>query len=273
MLNKIGDSFLLGDVVNCPCGAPADQLVQYFEQGETDFRLCKSCGCVFRERFPSPEELDEIYRQAYEEENISNANTNQESGDFAAQSYAGYLLEHVVKSSDRILDYGAGSGELISQLRTYGFKCDGVEFSESAREYCLVNRGFSLKSDLLATPDGYYQVISMIEVIEHLTDLTETLKEIFRVLAPGGRLFITTPSRTGFRARIEKGNWREAQKKFHLFLFDWRSINFHLKGVEFGNIQHILFSPLQKEGWRFAIYSRVIQTIGLSGTLCVLARK
>ena len=79
--------------MNCPCGSPDDQLVQYYAAGETDFRLCKSCGCVFRKDFPGPEELDEIYRQAYEEENIIGATTNQESGEYATRSYASYLAE------------------------------------------------------------------------------------------------------------------------------------------------------------------------------------
>jgi ubiquinone/menaquinone biosynthesis C-methylase UbiE len=113
----------------------------------------------------------------------------------------------------------------------------------------------------------------MIEVIEHLTDLKETLKEIYRVLAPEGKLFVTTPNRTGFRARIEKGNWREARKKFHLFLFDWRSISFYLKRVGFAAVERNVFSPFQKEGWKFAIYARATQAVGMSGTLCVLASK
>jgi SAM-dependent methyltransferase len=259
--------------MNCPCDASGDELIQYFTYGETDFHLCGNCGCVFRERFPSPSELDDIYRQAYAEENICEANTNQESGDYAAQSYAQHLMSQVVLSGDRLLDYGAGSGALLDELRKLGLVADGLEFSENARDYCLSNRGFSLKADLHEVPDGYYQVISMIEVIEHLTDLSGTLKEIFRVLAPGGRLFVTTPSRTGLRARIEKGHWHEAQKKFHLFLFDLKSMDFHLKRAGFIDVKRNKYGPLQKAGWKFAIYSRTIQSIGLSGTLCVLARK
>lgn len=259
--------------MSCPCGALDSQLSQYFAEGEIDFRLCGACGAVFRARFPSAEELDEIYRKAYAEENINGENTNQESGDYAAQSYANYLVSDIVRSGDRLLDYGAGSGALLAALRKLGCVGDGLEFSASARDYCLSNRDFPLKADLHEVPDGYYQVISMIEVIEHLTDLTGALKEINRVLAPGGRLFITTPSRTGLRARIEKGHWREAGKKFHLFLFDWKSIRFHLQRAGFKDVQHNVFSPFQKMGWKFAVYSRVIQVVGLEGTLCVIAIK
>lgn len=269
----VTSNILVGRHMSCPCGVPASQLTQYFAEGETDFRLCSSCGAVFRERFPSSEELDEIYRQAYAEENINGENTNQESGDYAAQSYANYLMRDFVCQGDRLLDYGAGSGALLAELRKLGLAGDGLEFSASARDYCLTNRGFPLKADLGDVPDGYYQVISMIEVLEHLADLAGTLKEIYRVLAPGGQLFITTPNRSGLRARIEKGSWREAQKKFHLFLFDWGSARFHLERAGFVDVQHIAFSPVQKAGWKFAIYSRATQSMGLSGTLCVLARK
>ncbi|MBU4483942.1 class I SAM-dependent methyltransferase, partial [bacterium] len=215
--------------MSCPCGASDDQLVQYFAEGEIDFRFCKNCGCVFREHFPSTEALEEIYLQAYAEGKISAASTNQESGEYAVCSYANYLLQHIVNPGDRLLDYGAGSGMLLAELRDRGLDADGVEYAESARTYCLKHRGFSLMADLNGVSDDHYQVVSMIEVIEHLTDLTGSLKEIFRVLVPGGWLLVATPSRSGLRALIEKGYWREAQKKFHLFLFDWRSINYHLK--------------------------------------------
>ena len=247
--------------------------MQYYSEGETDFQRCSQCGCVFRERFPSSSELDEIYRQAYEEEKIHGESTNQESGDQAALSYANFLKRNLVDSSGRVLDFGAGSGLLTALLRDRDIDADGMEFSERARNYCLRHRGFSLKANLTDIPDGYYQVISMIEVIEHLTDLCGTLQNMYRILAPGGILVIATPNRYGLRARVEKGHWREAEKKFHLFLFDWMSIRFHLNQAGFVKVKRQVFGPIQKAGWKHIIYSRLTQSIGLSGTLLVIARK
>ena len=40
-------------------------------------------------------------------------------------------------------------------------------------------------------------VITMIEVIEHLTELQPTLRELYRIMKPGGTLLVTTPNRFG----------------------------------------------------------------------------
>lgn len=261
---------------HCECGTPALHLKPAFSSGEIDFRCCPSCGLVFRETFPNPNELEEIYRQAYEAEKIATGGTNQESGAFVAKSYATYIhtcLGPQPSAQDRILDYGAGSGELVSEIRQRGLTAEGLEFAPEARRYCERHRGFSLRTDLRDVPDGHYALVSMIEVIEHLTELQDSLKEIRRVLAPEGMLLVTTPNRHGLRARKEKGYWREAQKKFHLFLFDWRSLRFHIESAGFENIRRIQFSPMKRLGFKVMVTSRVLQALRLSGTLCVIANR
>ena len=258
---------------NCECGAHASSLQTIFEHGETDFRRCPSCGLVLRAVFPSESELIEIYRQAYEAEKISGGGTNQESGLHAANSYASFIRHHVKHSATRVLDYGAGSGQMVAQLRTEGVQADGFEFSAEARRYCEKVRGFSLLSELSEVKDGQYDFVSMIEVIEHLTELQTTLSELHRVLAPGGSLLITTPNLRGYRARKEKGYWHEACKKFHLFLFTEDSLRFQLDQAGFSSFNRMHFGPLQRPGLKFWLAARLSQMAGLGGTLCVFARR
>lgn len=258
---------------NCECGAHASSLQTIFEHGETDFRRCPSCSLVLRAVFPSESELIEIYRQAYEAEKISGGGTNQESGLYAAKSYASLIRHQLKHSTARVLDYGAGSGQLVAQLRTKGILAEGLEFSAEARRYCENVRGFSLLSDLGEVKEGQYDFVSMIEVIEHLTELQTTLAELHRVLAPGGTLLVTTPNLEGYRARTEKGYWHEACKKFHLFLFTEDSLRFQLDQAGFSSFNRMRFGPLQRPGLKFWLAARLSQMAGLGGTLCVFARK
>jgi len=258
---------------DCECGVAASALERPFVDGETDFRRCPTCGLVFRQVFPTENKLIEIYQQAYEAEKIAGGGTNQESGLYAAQSYAEHIRRHLPDQTMRVLDYGAGSGELPAQLRARGVHADGMEFSAEARHFCEAKRGFKLLDDLSDIPDGHYHWISMIEVIEHLTELQDTLVELRRVLAPDGMLFVTTPNLGGWRARKEGGLWHEAGKKFHLFLFNEESLRFHLARAGFEDLSRIYFGPLQRPGLKFWLAARITQAVGLGGTLCMTAHR
>src|SRR2546426_1569964 len=225
----------------CPCRKVDVEAHPVFARGETDFRMCSVCGLVFRERFPSASELVEIYRKIYALERIVSGQTDQESGTFAAKSYADFLTRRLLRHGMRVLDFGAGTGALVEALRAHGFAADGIEFSMLAREYCRTHRSFTLLANLDEVPDACFDAVVMIEVIEHVADLPGTLAAIWRVLVPGGLLFVTTPNRNGLRARLEGGYWREVQKKFHLFLFDSNSLKYHLEAVGFQVVRRVLF--------------------------------
>lgn len=112
-----------------------------------------------------------------------------------------------------ILDFGCGQGDLIAACMPYlkaPQRIAGLDFSESS--VANVNRRFyggkafggavavsRLPSDM---PSGVYDLILCTEVVEHLTDeeLTSTLTELRRLLAPNGVLFITTPNDENYAA-------------------------------------------------------------------------
>lgn len=257
----------------CPCGDARVELTNYFEQGETDFKYCAECNLLIRWPMPSQADLDEIYRVHYSSENIIDGCTNQETGDYALRKYLAYLEERYVNSNSRILDYGAGSGAFVELMRERGFSCDGYETSVDARQFSAEVRGIGLFGDLSDVPKDTYDCITVIEVIEHLTNVWQDLKIVQSLLKPGGLAFITTPNRKGIRAKMEKGFWKEARKKFHLILFDKKSLKYQLEKANFVNIDFVKYSPIQKAGIRNYIQGRMFQLVNMPGTLCVMASK
>jgi len=257
----------------CP-GCSAFATGEYaFSRGDARFRVCRSCRLTFRDPMPTAAQLADIYKTHYKESNIVGQSTNQESGAFATGAYAEFLDKHFLKAKSRLLDVGAGTGVLVEAFRQRGIVAEGVEFSAEARQHCSQFRGFDLIEDINSLPESAFDVVTMIEVIEHLSDPVGDLRSIIRRLRPGGVLFLTTPNLKGLRARIQGGSWREAQKLFHLTLFEASTLRAMLGKVGFSDIRRIRFSPIQNAGTASLIYARACQLAGLHGTLAMIARR
>ncbi len=258
----------------CPDGSHAHLSTrQLYSEGETDFRVCPACGLAFREQFPGHDELDAIYAEAYRVDAIEHNATNQESTDFATETYGRFVTERFTRPDMTVFDFGAATGALVERLRSQGLRAEGFEFSASARAHARAARRLDLMGSLDSIPAGAYDLVTMIEVIEHLTDLQGTLRKLRAALKPGGRLLVTTPSRTSWRARLEGGHWREATKKFHLFLFDDASLRHHLLTAGFVAPLRVRFSPVLRPGLKSQLIVRGTQALGLGGTLCISVRR
>lgn len=94
----------------------------------------------------------------------------------------------------KILDVGCGTGFNVGRLRDRGFDAMGVEPAVGMRERALErNPGVILDGDAenLPFPDASFDAVLSIEVIRYLADPVKSLREMRRVLKPGGTAFIT----------------------------------------------------------------------------------
>ncbi len=96
----------------------------------------------------------------------------------------------------RILEIGCGSGNVLETLGEFG-ETVGMETSPeliaAARAAGLDVRRGTLPEDLVV-PDGWADVVLMLDVIEHVDDDVAALATGYRALAPGGRLIVTVPA-------------------------------------------------------------------------------
>jgi len=96
----------------------------------------------------------------------------------------------------RILDVGCGTGTILTYLAAYG-NAQGVDIDEEAVGYCHERGLLDVRLGAAATlpfDDGCFDLVTALDVLEHLEDDTAALREIGRVLRPGGQLLMTVPA-------------------------------------------------------------------------------
>jgi SAM-dependent methyltransferase len=150
------------------------------------------------------------------------------------------FLRREVAIGERVLDLGSGGGEFTAALAASGAIAVGAEVASAAIERAR-KRHPSLEFTLvpidgpLPFDDGSFDAVWASEVIEHVADTARWLSEVRRVLAPRGKVLLTTPSHGRLRVALAGMEHVSAPLGDHLHLYTRRSLAEVLR--EFGFAQ------------------------------------
>lgn len=183
-------------------------------------RECRACASLFIESPPSTEELASLYPAesyyAYAVDAPSPAKR-------LAQRLLGYSKtprEPAFTAVGRVLDFGCGMGESLTQFRARGWRCAGVEINPRAREIARSN-GLDVRPRLRGG-DGFegerFDYVRANHALEHVLDPAQTLRDIFALLRPGGTLFLGVPTATSTNARVFGPHWWHLCPPLHPFV-------------------------------------------------------
>ena len=111
-------------------------------------------------------------------------------------SFVEQICRQVTDRRPRILDVGCGTGANLLLLSKYG-DAEGVDVSEDALAFCR-ERGLDKvrlgAGEELPYKDGTFDLVTAFDVVEHMDDDLAGVKEMRRVLRPGGRVLLFVPT-------------------------------------------------------------------------------
>jgi SAM-dependent methyltransferase len=192
---------------------------------------CSACNFKFTNPIPELSELGKYYKS---EDYISHSNTKKGLisqlyhlvRSYTVRGKLKLVSKYVVKGV--ILDYGSGTGMFLNECDKNGWKTYGIEPDAGARAVANTHalKVKESKSELIHNfPETRFNAITLWHVLEHVTDLDETLAFFKERLSTEGVLIIAVPNYTSHDARHYKEYWAAYDVPRHLYHFDKNSVS------------------------------------------------
>lgn len=238
--------------------------------GSWNLLQCPACGLVWLNPRPIPEDLPKLYvtyythapseqtpssyatlRKKLKWRVLANAFGYTELRGGPVRQIVGLVLSRIGPLRDkvggtamwleaaergRLLDVGCGDGRFLRQMQDLGWEATGVEPDPVAFRAATGGRKANVLLGTLeeaALPDSAFHVVTMNNVIEHLSDPIRTLRECYRVLRQDGSLTVVTPNIESLGRRWFGRAWLHWDPPRHLFLLSAKTLRQCLESVGF----------------------------------------
>jgi 2-polyprenyl-3-methyl-5-hydroxy-6-metoxy-1,4-benzoquinol methylase len=127
----------------------------------------------------------------------------------------------------RWLDFGCGNGGLVRFVQEQS-EAQAVGFDDGAMAGQAHKLGIPvLAPEELLAQDGSFDVVTAIEVLEHTIDPIAELRQIRRLLRPGGLLFLTTGNAAAFAEHLT--DWSYIVPEIHISFFEPSTLTYALE--------------------------------------------
>ncbi len=199
---------------------------------------CNTCSLIYTNELPQEPELAHIYSAEYYG---------------GGSKYAGEHSASILNSSNNVkellalpeirrdtwLDVGCAIGDFIAAAQKDVSQLYGVEVSTFAAAQARIRGLKNIYSGTLFEANfssEQFDLVSLWDVIEHVTDPLAVLQESNRILKPGGYLALSTGDIGSFMARLMGKYWHLMTPQQHLYFFTAETMRSILEKTGFGNV-------------------------------------
>lgn len=210
---------------------------------------CTQCGLLYQNPRPELDEIIAHYPSIYDLyepvfENRKIPFLLKQAYEFGMNQRIRYITRY--KNGGKLLDIGCATGTFLKAIGKRGdWDLYGIEISEYASNIARGHFGLNIFTGLLEQagfPDGYFDVVTLWDVLEHLHNPVGTLREIHRILKKDGLLVMRLPNGASWDAKIFGRFWAGLEAPRHLFIFTPSTLGRALSQTGFKPVRTDTFS-------------------------------
>ena len=211
-----------------------------------EIRKCLDCGLSYTFPQPAVDDLSRYYPTGY--------HGRGERYPRILQTVLGTIYARRARRLEQIcgglpgtvLDIGCGPGWLLFELRRRGWQCTGTELNDESARFArdrLDMQVLTAPNALRTLPDGNFDLIILWHVLEHVADPAAQIREIDRLLRPGGIVLIAVPNFGSLEARWAGPHWFHLDVPRHVNHFDLPVVNRLLEASHLNVVSERYFTP------------------------------
>ncbi len=187
---------------------------------------CLSCGLIYQNPRPTLEEMGQHYPDeydVYQETPIESVRSwlLRKELEYGLWKHGKYITNR--KKNGRLLDIGCATGIFLNWMKNKEkWETYGIEINPNAAEIARERYKLNVKSgtlDQAAFSDGFFDAVTLWDVLEHVHDPRGQLSEIHRILKKDGLLVCRVPNYGSLDSRLFGAYWAGLDAPRHLYVF------------------------------------------------------
>ncbi|MBI3553477.1 MAG: class I SAM-dependent methyltransferase [Elusimicrobia bacterium] len=205
---------------------------------------CLDCGLLFTSPRVRASSLLEEYQENKDEDFFLQSE---------ARSMNAYLSLALIRrhaQAGRLLDVGCATGFFLNAARL-SFEVEGVEPSKWARQYAKDRLKLEIGSSTIEGahfPDARFDVVTLLDVIEHVPDPAGLMREVARVTKPQGLVYVVTPDCDSLSATLLGSRWW-GLRPAHIYYFSRKTLTRLLEAAGYEVVEAKSFGRIFSWGY------------------------
>lgn len=208
---------------------------------EPDWRVSRCRGCGLHTLSPEPED---VALEAFED-GSGYEDAFGLRDDIVARYRVSLASVERFAGPGRLLDVGCGGGFMLEAARERGWTAVGVDPSSYAvaRARKMGHEAHEGLVQDLELPEGEFDAVALLQVVEHVTDPRPLLAASRRALRPGGALLVATPNPRSLLARAKRERFNYWIPPVHCVWYTPRALARLLRSSGFAPVVETTWSP------------------------------
>jgi 2-polyprenyl-3-methyl-5-hydroxy-6-metoxy-1,4-benzoquinol methylase len=198
---------------------------------------CKNCHLIYMNPMEKVGKTNEYYYKAKN----THAPTIRECYLKTAKSQVRLIQKYA--SGTNLLDIGCAQGFFLFSASKVGYTTKGIEISQDAAAYATKEFGLDVEAkpfEELWFSESSFDVVTLWQVLEHVPYPLMVLKEVYRILKPGGLVVASTPNIESIPAKILRKKWWDI-KRLHINQFTTKTLMDILYNAGFKKISSVSY--------------------------------